>query len=70
MTDTKHNQAREVLGVAMANIGSGIFGGMPSTAALARTALNVKSGATSRVSTLLNALFVIIISFVLLPLFK
>src|SRR5262249_10924182 len=44
------NQPQEVLAVGLANIAAGVFGGLPATAALARTSLNVKSGATGRTS--------------------
>ncbi|HLC75743.1 MAG TPA: SulP family inorganic anion transporter [Candidatus Peribacterales bacterium] len=64
MTKTKFNQGREVFGLAIANIASGLAGGIPATAALARTALNVKSGATSRASSILNALFILLIALV------
>lgn len=70
MTNTSFSQAREVMGVGLANLFCGIFGGVPATAALARTALNVKSGATSRTAGIINAISIIIISFVLLPAFK
>lgn len=70
MTKTEHNQSREVLGVGVANLLSGIMGGIPATAALARTALNVKSGATSRVSAIINSFCVLILSFLVLPLFQ
>ncbi len=39
MMDTVMDQSQEVLGVALANVAVGIFGGVPVTAALARTAL-------------------------------
>jgi len=61
MTKTKFNQSKEVFGLALANIASGLAGGIPATAALARTALNVKSGAISRASSALNAVFVLVI---------
>eukprot|EP01102_Stenamoeba_stenopodia_P010569 TRINITY_DN3204_c0_g2_i2.p1 TRINITY_DN3204_c0_g2~~TRINITY_DN3204_c0_g2_i2.p1 ORF type:complete len:642 (-),score=144.96 TRINITY_DN3204_c0_g2_i2:212-2137(-) len=70
MTNTSFSQPREVMGVGLANLACGIFGGVPATAALARTALNVKSGATSRAAGIINALSIIVISFVLLPAFK
>lgn len=47
---------RELVSEGLASIGSDIFGGMPATGAIARTAVNVKSGATSRVFTILHAL--------------
>ncbi|MES3005583.1 MAG: SulP family inorganic anion transporter [Patescibacteria group bacterium] len=67
MTKTKFNQRKEVLGIALANIGSGFFGGLPATGVFARTALNIRSGATSNYSAIINVLVVTLISFVLLP---
>lgn len=54
----------------MANIMSGFAGGIPATAALARTALNIRSGGHSRVSITLNAIFTLMIVAALLPIFS
>lgn len=62
MTKTKFNQKKETLGVAIANIASGIFGGLPASGVFARTALNVKSGAKSNYSQIINAFTVGVIS--------
>lgn len=70
MTKTKHNTRKEVLGVGVANIVSGLFGGIPATAALARTSLNVKSGANEKMSATISSVCVLIISAVLLFAFK
>lgn len=70
MTKTKHNTRKEVLGVGVANIFSGIFGGIPATAALARTSLNVKSGANNKMSATISSIFILIISVALLAVFK
>jgi len=70
MTKTHFKQRREVFGLGLANFVTGIFGGIPATAALARTALNIRSGATSRVSAILNVIFVVFLSLVLLRFFK
>ncbi|MEK7643893.1 MAG: SulP family inorganic anion transporter [Patescibacteria group bacterium] len=70
MTKTNFDSHREVLGLGIANLASGLFGGIPATAALARTALNVKTGATHRASGIINAVAVAIISLLLLPYFK
>jgi SulP family sulfate permease len=70
MTKTQFNQRREVFGLGAANIVTGVAGGIPATAALARTALNIRSGASSRMSAFLNVIFVLILSFALLPFFK
>ncbi len=61
MTGTRFNQKREMFGLAIANIASGLTGGLPATGVLARTAINAKSGATSRYSSGLNAVFVLVI---------
>ena len=70
MTKTKFNRQKEVFGLAVANIASGVMGGIPATAALARTSLNVKSGAGHKTSGIINAIFVGIISLFLLNYFK
>lgn len=46
---------RELVGQGLANVASGLFGGMPATGAIARTAVNVRSGARTRVAALLHA---------------
>ena len=43
MTKVPFNKDKEVLGNALANLGSGLMGGMPTTAVFVRTALNIKS---------------------------
>jgi len=70
MTHTKHDKRKEMLGLGIANIVSGIAGGLPATAALARTALNVRSGSTSKFSGTISAISIAIISFVLFGAFK
>lgn len=70
MTRSKSDKKKEILGLGLANIASGLAGGIPATAALARTALNVKSGATHQSSAALNVFFVGIISLLLLHYFK
>ena len=70
MTKTKHDKEKEMLGLFLANLFSGLFGGIPATSALARTALNVKTGATNKISAVISSFSIIIISFLLLPFFK
>lgn len=70
MTKTLFDQKKEVFSVGIANLASGITGGLPATAALARTALNIKSGATSRAAGIVNAISIIILSTVLFSQFK
>lgn len=70
MTKTKHNKRKEMLGLSLANIGSGLMGGIPATAALARTSLNIKSGATSNISATIGSVGILLISFFLISTFK
>jgi MFS superfamily sulfate permease-like transporter len=70
MTKTKFHQRQEVLALSVANVVAGLFGGIPATAALARTALNVKSGATCRMSGIISSISVIVLSLIFLPYFK
>jgi MFS superfamily sulfate permease-like transporter len=70
MTKTIFDQPREVLSVGLANLASGLTGGIPATAALARTALNVKTGATSRGSGIVSAVMIMLLSSVLFSAFQ
>ncbi|MDX6229168.1 MAG: sulfate permease, SulP family [Frankiales bacterium] len=47
---------RELFGQGLANVASGLFGGLPATGALARTAVNARSGARTRLAALVHAL--------------
>lgn len=62
MTNTKFNKQRELRGLTLSNLVCGIFGGIPVTAALARTALNIKSGCTHKYSSTINGVVMFILS--------
>ncbi|MGV0653458.1 SulP family inorganic anion transporter [Mycolicibacterium thermoresistibile] len=47
---------RELVGQGMASVASGLFGGMPATGAIARTAVNVRSGARTRLAAIVHSL--------------
>jgi SulP family sulfate permease len=51
----RHDSNRELFGQGLANLASPLFGGIPATAAIARTAVNVRAGATSRLAALTHA---------------
>lgn len=51
----KHDPNRELFGQGAANVASSLFGGVPATAAIARTAVNVRSGGRSRLSALVQS---------------
>ncbi|MFE3293789.1 SulP family inorganic anion transporter [Rhodococcus sp. NPDC059234] len=53
---TRHNPDRELFGQGLANIAAPLFGGVPATGAIARTAVNVRSGARTRLAALTHAL--------------
>ena len=55
----KHDSKRELLGQGIANIITPLFGGIPATGAIARTATNIRAGAVSPVSGFVQSLFVL-----------
>lgn len=55
MTSTRHRSNMELVGQGVANIFSPLFGGIPATGAIARTATNIQNGATSPVSGMVHA---------------
>lgn len=65
MTKQKFNSRKEMLGLGLANIGSGLFGGLPATGVFVRTGLNIKSGATHQTSQALHSIFIAIIAVLL-----
>lgn len=52
---------RELVGQGLASIGSALFGGMPATGAIARTAVNVRSGGRTRVSAIFHSIVLLVI---------
>ncbi|MFF5178968.1 SulP family inorganic anion transporter [Micromonospora sp. NPDC000316] len=52
----RHDPDRELFGQGLANIAAPIFGGIPATAAIARTAVNVRAGAASKLAALTHAI--------------
>ncbi len=70
MIDDKHDPNQELIAQGIANIVAPFFGGIPATGAIARTAANVRSGATSPVSGIVHAITLLIIVLVAAPLAK
>jgi SulP family sulfate permease len=63
MADTgEHDPDRELFGQGIANLLSPLFGGMPATGAIARTAVNVRAGARTRLSSLVHALTLLVLA--------
>lgn len=67
MTHTKHNSNSELIGQGIGNIIAPFFGGISATAAIARSAANVKAGATSPLSSCFHALVVLLALISLAP---
>ncbi|MGD9998760.1 MAG: SulP family inorganic anion transporter [Ilumatobacteraceae bacterium] len=57
----RHDPDRELFGQGLANVASSLFGGMPATGAIARTAVNVRAGARTRVAAAVHALVLVIV---------
>ena len=68
MSGTKHNSNQELIGQGIANIVAPFFGGFASTGAIARTATNIRNGATSPLAGLVHSGFLILIILLLSPL--
>ncbi len=69
MSDTaRHDPDRELFGQGLANLASPLFGGLPATGAIARTAVNVRAGARTRVSAIVHALVLALVVLVAGPL--
>jgi SulP family sulfate permease len=68
MTGDRHNPNVELMAQGIANITSPIFGGIPATGAIARTATNIRAGARSPVSGIIHALTLLAILLVAAPL--
>jgi SulP family sulfate permease len=68
MSGRRHRPDTELIAMGIANIGSALFGGICVTGTVARTATNVRSGATSPVSGMLAALFLLAFMLVAAPL--
>lgn len=60
MTGKQHQSNRELFGQGLANIITPLFGGIPATGAIARTATNIKSGAVSPWSGIFQSIFVLL----------
>lgn len=65
MTSTKHRSNTELFGQGVANLLSPVFGGIPATGAIARTATNIRNGAVSPISGLIHAVVLLLIMLVL-----
>ncbi len=68
MAGTKHDSNQELVGQGIANIFSPLFGGFASTGAIARTATNIRNGASSPLAGLVHVFTLVVIVLLLAPL--
>lgn len=68
MIEDTHNPNTELIAQGLGNVCSGLFGGIPATGAIARTAANVKNGGRTPVSGMVHAVVLFIVLVVLMPL--
>lgn len=67
MTNTKHRSNMELVAQGVGNIGSALFGGIPATGAIARTAANIKSGGRTPIAGMIHAVVLLLILVILMP---
>lgn len=67
MIEGRHRPNAEVLAQGWANIGSALFGGLPATGAIARTATNIRAGGTTPVAGLVHAAVILLVMLVAAP---
>lgn len=68
MTGRRHRSNSELVAQGIANVGSAMFGGIPATGAIARTATNIRAGAYSPVAGIMHAAFLLLFMLFLSPL--
>ena len=67
MTGNRHNSNTELIAQGAGNIASALFGGIPATGAIARTAANIKNGGRTPVSGMVHAIVLLLVLIVLMP---
>ncbi len=67
MVNDKHNSNAELVAQGLANICSVLFGGIPATGAIARTAANIKNGGRTPIAGIVHAVVLLLVLLVLMP---
>ncbi|MDD2370495.1 MAG: SulP family inorganic anion transporter [Firmicutes bacterium] len=70
MIGKKHNSNMELVAQGIANIACALFGGIPATGAIARTAANVKNGGRTPIAGIVHSVFLLLIMMLLMPFAK
>lgn len=67
MVGDRHNSNMELVAQGIGNIGSALFGGIPATGAIARTAANIKNGGRTPIAGIVHAICLLLILVLLMP---
>ena len=67
MINARHDSNMELVAQGIGNIGSALFGGIPATGAIARTAANIKNGGRTPIAGMIHALVLLVVLVVLMP---
>ena len=67
MVGARHRPNTELIAQGMGNIGSALFGGIPATGAIARTAANIKNGGRTPVAGIVHAILLLVVMIFLMP---
>ena len=67
MVNSRHRSNMELIAQGVGNMGSALFGGIPATGAIARTAANVKNGGRTPIAGMVHAVTLLLILVVLMP---
>ena len=70
MTGRRHRSNAELIAQGAANVGSALFGGLPATGAIARTATNIRAGGSTPVAGMLHAVLLLMFIFALAPVMR
>lgn len=67
MINSKHRSNMELIAQGVGNVGSALFGGIPATGAIARTAANIKNGGRTPIAGMVHSITLVLILVVLMP---
>lgn len=70
MIGEKHDSNMELIAQGVGNVASALFGGIPATGAIARTAANVKNGGRTPIAGMVHAITLLLIMKIFMPLAK
>lgn len=67
MINSKHRSNMELIAQGVANMGSAMFGGIPATGAIARTAANIKNGGRTPIAGMVHSITLVLVLVLLMP---